>query len=139
MNTQDLLKKGEIRKRSVNIAQARSIIQAALSAGTFAKETKLDDTSSTPLFKELYDAFRQLGDAKWWMLGYEAYSHKASIELLKTAPVNHTQQLQQLSRIQKIREDAVYRGLRVSMDETRELLKLWEQTHKELIEWIQAE
>ena len=133
---QELVKKGDIRKRSINIPIANSLLQAAQDSATFAQSIKLTEQSSTGIFKELYDAFRQLGDAKWWLLGYEAYSHKASIELLKSAKIPSTQQIQQLSRMRDIRDDANYRGYKIPIEDTKEFLELWKKTHKELISWI---
>jgi hypothetical protein len=131
----EFVKKGELRKRSTDINRARSILQAAQNSATFAQNIKLTEQTSTGIFKELYDAFRQLGDAKWWMLGCEAYSHKSSIELLKSAKTPHNQSLQQLSRMRDIRDDASYRGY-TTPTHTEELLNLWKMTHKELIDWI---
>ena len=66
----ELLTKGEIRRREKNVPRAISLLQAALDSATFAKSAQLTEQTATGIFKEFYDAFRQIGDAKWWLLGY---------------------------------------------------------------------
>jgi hypothetical protein len=132
----ELLAKGELRKRSSDVARAKSLMQAALDSAAFAKSVPLSEQTSTGVFKELYDAFRQLGDAKWWTLGYEPWSHKASIELLKEADITAKQSIQQLPRIMELRNDATYRGYRIPRYEAQEILVLWDKTHQELLAWI---
>lgn len=133
---QEFVARGDIRRRSINIPQAQSLIRAARECGEFAQSVPLDERSSTAVFKELYDAFQQLGDAKWWTLGFESYSHKASIELLKEADIPSRQLLQQLTRMMELRNDAKYRGYRIPLHETGEFLKLWQATHEGIIAWV---
>ena len=131
----DLKSKGELRKRSPDPARAASLIQAAMDSAAFATATPLNEQTSTGIFKAVYDAFRQLSDARWWQEGYEAFSHKASIDLLKTAPVSEQSRLQQLSRAMDLRNDASYRGYRIPVRETELLIALWNETSEELIAW----
>lgn len=137
MQIKEMVKKGDLRKKTPNRPQMQSLIRAANDCAAFAKSAPLNEQNATGIFKEIYDAFRQLGDAKWWTLGFESYSHKASIELLKSADTPSKQKLQQLPRIMDLRNDATYRGYRIPVHEARLIIDLWDETHEKIEEWIE--
>ncbi len=132
-----MLSEKMIRKRSPDRFRAESLIKAALVNADFARMSPVEEKTATGIFRELYEAFRQLGDAKWWMLGYEPVdSHKASMKVLMSAEIRNSFKLQTLDRLRIIRNDANYRGELVKKEQAVEILSLWNEVSENLIKWI---
>ncbi|MBI2134016.1 hypothetical protein HYU11_05010 [Candidatus Woesearchaeota archaeon] len=132
-----LTTQGMIRKRVQDKSRSESLVKAALINADFAKMTQIANRTATGVFREMYEAFRQLGDAKWWMLGYEPIdSHKASMKILMSASIEKNFKLQSLDRFRIIRNDANYRGYLVKEKEALEIVALWDEVSKDLISWV---
>jgi len=102
-------------------------------AAKAAKSVILNDLTATMIFKEMYDAIRQLGEVKWLLQGYEPFgrgAHEISIELLmedKDIAFMH------LDRFRRLRNDANYQGRKIFLEQTKEILFFWEEHCKELL------
>ena len=132
-----LISQGQLIKKSVDRFRAESLIKAALVNAEFAKRQKIDAESATGVFREMYEAFRQLGDAKWWLMGYEPIdSHKVSMKILISADISKNYKLQNIDRFRRIRNDANYRGELVKEEQALEIVSLWDEVSKDLIEWV---
>ncbi|MBI4439078.1 hypothetical protein HY640_04055 [Candidatus Woesearchaeota archaeon] len=131
-----LLESGQLRIRSSDSFKADSLVRSALDSASFSKIPPLNEKTATGIFKALYDAFHALGDAKWWKLGYEACSHEASMKILMNADIKAKFRLQDIDNYRKIRNNAVYRGHLVSVEQTKRLMALWDELSGELIEWV---
>ncbi len=132
-----LLNKGQLIKKSVDRFRAESLLKAAIINSEFAKRQQIDEETATGVFREMYEAFRQLGDAKWWMMGYEPIdSHKVSMKILMSANISKNYKLQSIDRFRVIRNDANYRGELVKKEQALEIVSLWDEVSKELIEWV---
>lgn len=132
-----MLNSGLVRKRSPDKFRAESLIKAAIVSAEFAKLYEIDDKTATGIFKEMYDAFRQLGDAKWSIMGYEPVdSHKASMKALATAEIKMGYRLQNIDMFRVIRNDVQYRGYLVKKEQASDIVSLWDDLSKELIEWV---
>lgn len=77
------LKAGIIRNRQRDAEKIRSMIDSAETNAKVVKTIRLTDDSATLIFREIYESIRMLGDAKWWILGYEPSNHEISLETLK--------------------------------------------------------
>ena len=88
------------------------------------------------IFRETYESIRQLGDAKWWVLGYEPRNHEVSIEALKEINIKEKVKLNHLPRFKRIRNDANYRGFKVSVLQTKEILDFWNTCAPDIIKII---
>ncbi len=135
----NLVKIGELRIRQKDAEKIKSIIKSAENTAGVVKSIKLDENSATVIFREMYEAIRQLGDAKWWLLGFEPLNHDISLEILKELDIKEKFRLNFLKRFKKIRHDANYRGFRVTASQAKELLDFWDICGKEIITILKRE
>jgi hypothetical protein len=85
---------------------------------------KLNEDSATLIFREIYESIRQLGDARWGLLGFEPCNHEASMEILKDFDIKDKVKLNSLDRFKKIRQDINYIGFRISVVQAEEILRI---------------
>ena len=135
----NMVKIGELRIRQKDAEKIKSIIKSAENTASVVKSIKLDENSATVIFREMYEAIRQLGDAKWWLLGFEPLSHDVSLEILKELDIKEKFRLNFLKRFKKIRHDANYRGFRVTASQAKELLDFWDTCGNEIIAILKKE
>lgn len=128
-----LVKTGILRKRQIDKEKIKSLIKSAEIDARIAKSISLNENSATLIFREIYEPIRQLGDAKWWSLGYEPSNHEISLEILKEIDIKEKIKLNYLNRFKKIRHDANYKGFRVSVSQTEEIIDFWNKCCKEII------
>lgn len=121
---QRLIEDRKIKPRSIDIPRARSLIEAAERTARTAEQIPLNEFSATTILRETYEALHELGDAKWWSLGYEAQTHEASMDILKDEePV----ELVKLDRFRTLRNDANYRGVKITVEQAKEILDFWKK------------
>lgn len=99
----------------------------------------LTENSATPIFKELYESIRQIGDARWWSFGYEPVgSHEVSMEILMEMNIKESVKLNRLDNFRKIRNSASYRGYKVTVGQAKEIMDFWVSCTEELMNSIEA-
>lgn len=123
----------QLRKRNVDKEKIKSMIDASITNMDVVKTVALNEKSAILIFRETYESIRQLGDAHWWLLGYEPRNHEVSMEILKELGIKEKLRLYQLSRFKKIRNDANYRGFKVSILQATEIFDFWNLCSKEII------
>ena len=131
-----LLKNKQIIIKTQNKEIIKSLLDAAAETAEVALSIPLIEKNSTTIFRELYEAIRQLGDAFWWLLGYESQNHDTSLEILKDLDFleeNQKVKLQHINRFQAIRNDANYRGFKVSLTQAEEFIEFWNQIGKSIL------
>ncbi len=126
----------QLRKRKVDKEKIKSMIEASITNMDVVKAVPLNEKSAILIFRETYESIRQLGDANWWLLGYEPRNHEVSMEILKEMDIKEKLRLFQLSRFKKIRNDANYRGFKVSVLQATEILDFWNLCSKEIIAFL---
>lgn len=133
------LKSGIIRNRQKDQEKIKSIINSAEVNAKVTKTIKINEDTATLIFREIYESIRQLGDAKWWILGYEPTNHEISIEALKDLEIKEKLKLNSLDRFKKIRHDINYRGFRASISQAEEILDFWNNCGEEIIKILKKE
>ena len=103
------------------------------------KSIKLNEDTATLIFREIYESIRQVGDAKWWLLGFEPSNHEISMETLKDFDLKDKVKLNLLERFKKTRHDVNYRGFRASILQAEEILDFWNKCGKEIIKILRNE
>lgn len=131
-----LVKAGILRIRQRDNEKIRSMLKSAEINVTVTKKVPLDEDSATLIFREIYESIRQLGDAYWWLLGYEPSNHEISLDILKDLTITDSIKLNFLSRFKQIRHGANYQGFRVSIPQAKEILDFWNSCGKEIIKII---
>ena len=127
------LERNMLRKRSPDRLRASSLFESAKRNGTFTLNIEINEDSSTLVFREIYESIRQIGDALWWIKGYEALSHEPSIEILKDLEVKNKFKLMNIDRFRRIRNDANYRGYNISVEQAKEIIDFWKNCGEDLI------
>ncbi len=121
-----------LRKRSLDKEKVKSMIEYSAINMTIVKSIPLTDQSAILIFRETYESIRQLGDAQWWLLGYEPRNHEVSMEILKELDIKEKMRLNHLSRFKTIRNDANYRGFKVTIFQAKEILEFWDKCADEI-------
>lgn len=129
---------GFLRARQPDASLIRSMVESAEINAGVAKKIHLDENSATLVFREVYESVRQLGDAMWWSIGYEPLSHEASMDILKDADVKEKVKLNHIFRFKNMRNDANYRGFRISVEQAKEILEFWDTVGKEIARKIKS-
>ena len=122
-----------LRPRIVDFNVVQTLLESAEEKAKAAKMLPVSSDTATLIFLGLYESIRQLGDAKLRLLGYEALSHDVSMKILEESEVKEKSKLQKLDRFRRIRNDANYRGQKISVAEAVEILGFWEACSKEII------
>ena len=133
------LKTGALRNKQKDIEKIESIISSAEINAQVTKAIKLNDDTATLIFREIYESIRQLGDAKWGLLGFEPCNHEVSMEVLKDFDIKDKVKQNSLDRFKKTRHDINYRGFRTSISQTEEILDFWNKCGEEILRILRKE
>jgi len=123
----------QLRRRSLDKEKVKSMIESSTTNMAVVKTIPLAEQSAILIFRETYESIRQLGDARWWLLGFEPRNHEVSMEILKEMDIKEKVQLNYLSRFKTIRNDANYRGFKVTVAQAKEILEFWKTCSQEII------
>ena len=135
-NIKRLTKEARIRPRSIDKEKIKSLIISSKSNAEVALSLSLNEKNSTVIFREIYESIRQLGDAMWWLQGYDPLDHDVSLEILKNLKIRNNIELNFLDRFRKIRNDANYRGFKIMESQAKEIILFWNKSGLEIIELI---
>lgn len=128
-----------LRKRFLDKEKIKSMIESSITNMGVVITIPLTEQSAILIFRETYESIRQLGDARWWLLGYEPRNHEVSIEILKEMDIKEKVRLNHLSRFKTIRNDTNYRGFKVTVAQAKEILKFWDACSQEMISLLLKE
>lgn len=131
---------GKIKKlASPDKLRAKSLMEASERNMAVILEMGINDSSSTIIFRETYESIRQLGDARWWLLGYKPKDHEVSMEILKQEKIANSAKLQKLDRFRQIRNDANYSGYLIPKAVTEEIIEFWKECAEDILEKMKNE
>ncbi|MEK6844180.1 MAG: hypothetical protein AABX83_02015 [Nanoarchaeota archaeon] len=128
-----LIKEKRLRARETNKDKIKSLIDSAKNNVSVVSSLPLNEKNATVIFREVYESIRQLGDARFWILGYEPLDHGISLDSLKGLDIKEKVKLNYLERFKQIRHDANYRGFNVSAMQAKEILDFWNICTPEII------
>lgn len=129
----------QLRKKSLDKERVKSMIESSITNMQIVKTINLNEQSSILIFRETYESIRQLGDARWWLLGYEPRNHEISMEILRAMDIKERTRLHHLVRFKMIRNDANYRGFKVTVTQAKEILEFWDVCSQEIISFLLKE
>jgi len=133
------LKTGIIRNRQKDTEKVKSMVDSSEINAEITRTINLNENTATLIFREIYESIRQLGDAKWWTLGFEPSNHEISMEALKDFDIKNKVKLNLLDRFKKIRHDINYRGFRATISQAQEIFDFWNKCGKEIINILRKE
>ncbi len=134
-----LLRTDQIRIRQLDKPKIKSMIESSKTNAKVARSISLNEESATLIFREIYESIRQSGDAVWWLQGYEPRNHEVSMDVLKEMEIKEKLMLNQLPRFKRIRNDANYRGLKVSVSQAQQIIEFWDKCAGEIMSYITEE
>ncbi len=137
-----LLLSGNLRVRQPDFGKVKSMLSASETNAKVVQSISPTEESATVIFREIYESVRQLGEAKWWLLGYEPQglgSHSVALDILKDIDIKEKLKLNSLERFKKIRHDANYRGMQVTLSQANEMLEFWDKCGKEILALLKKE
>src|SRR3990167_7777575 len=129
----------QLRKKSLDREKVKSMIESSTTNMSIVKTISISEHSAILIFRETYESIRQLGDARWWLLGYEPRNHEVSMEILKEMDITEKVRLNHLSRFKRIRNDTNYRGFKVSAAQAKEIVEFWESCSAEILSLLQKD
>jgi hypothetical protein len=133
------IKTGIIRNRQPDTEKIKSMMYSAEINAKVTKAIKLNEDTATLIFREIYESIRQLGDVKWWLLGFEPGNHEICMDVLKDLDIKDKVKLNFLDRFKKTRHDINYRGFRATLSQTAEILDFWDTCGEEIIKKLKKE
>lgn len=137
-----LEKEGRIRSKSYETGQILSLLEKIEENTKVTFAIPLTEKSADVVFTQMYELLRQLGDALWWLQGYEPQYHDISLEILKNEESLTPEQkvkLHSLSRFREIRHDSHYRGLKASYEQAQEIKEFLENVGSAILTKIKAD
>lgn len=133
------LKARLLRPRQIDKDKIVSMLKTAETNVKVARKLPLEEENATVIFRELYESIRQLGDAKWWLLGYESLNHEISSDVLKEIDIKEKTKLNNIDRFKRTRHDANYRGFVVPLAQAKEIIDFWDSCCKEIMKLLLEE
>jgi hypothetical protein len=133
LNFAKLVKEKRLRAREANKDKIKSLIESAKNNVEVVASLSLNEKNATVIFREVYESIRQLGDARFWILGYEPLDHAISLDSLKNLDIKDKVKLNYLDRFKQIRHDTNYRGFNVSTSQAKEILDFWDVCAPEIM------
>ncbi|PIN89362.1 hypothetical protein COU60_04385 [Candidatus Pacearchaeota archaeon CG10_big_fil_rev_8_21_14_0_10_34_76] len=131
-----LVNEKRLRPRETNKDKIKSLVESAKNNVDVVSSLPINEKNATVIFREIYESIRQLGDARFWILGYEPLDHAISLDSLKDLNIKYKVKLNYLDRFKQIRHDANYRGFNVSASQAQEILDFWNVCSQEIIEFL---
>ena len=123
----------QLRKKSLDREKVKSMIESSTTNMNIVKTISISEHSAILIFRETYESIRQLGDARWWLLGYEPRNHEVSMEILREMNIKEKTRLNHLIRFKSIRNDTNYRGFKVTVAQAKEIVEFWDACSQEII------
>ena len=133
-STAALVRAGILRQKPVDRERVKSVTAFAETNAKVAKTIPLTEESATLIFTAIYESIRQLGIAKWWLLGYDPANHEITLDILKEMDIKDKIKLNYLERFRKIRHDANYRGLSATLAQANQIIDFWDTSGKEILD-----
>jgi len=121
MEFEDFIKKGSVRKASIDKGLVKSLVKSARKDLKFLSGLRIDESSSRKLMVNYYDVLRSILEAISSINNYKIYSHEAFTYFLKEKD-EETIALK-FDRFRKIRNSINYYGEDISIEEVKENVK----------------
>jgi hypothetical protein len=119
--------------------RAKSLVEAAEKTMVTIGDIPISEETATIIFRETYECIRQLGDARWWLIGFKPKDHEVSMDILKEEKINYSTKLEKLDRFRKIRNDANYSGYLIPKSVAEEMIEFWNECGQEILESLKKD
>ncbi len=119
------LRSGDVTKVSPDMAEAKGLLtNGIVDFETIKRKFELSESTSSIIFKDIYDAIRSVLQAFLSKEGYSPYSHEAIIAFnLEKGNITPVEAVR-LDKFRQLRNDVSYRAARATLSETKEIQSL---------------
>jgi hypothetical protein len=131
---ESLIKARILRTKQIDKETIKTLLSSSERIYDFIKSLVISENNSDIIFRELYEAIRQIGEARWRLLGYEPLNHEISLDGIIDLEIKNKIYLNHLQRFKKIRNDLNYRGIRVEVSQAKEIVDFWKNCGEEILE-----
>ena len=136
---ESLIKARILRYKQADKETIKTLLSSSERIYNFIKSLEINENSSDIIFRELYEAIRQLGEARWRLLSYEPLNHEISLDGISDLEIKHKIYLNHLPRFKKIRNDLNYRGIKIEVSQAKEIFEFWKNCGEEILEILKKE
>jgi len=130
----EMIENGILVARNRDALRARTLIRSSEDISRVMLKIPVDEHSASPIFREIYECIRQLGEAKLWLSGLEAKAHEPCMKALLDEDVKDKLKLRHLDGYRRMRNASHYRGVRVPVAAANEIINFWQTCGLEILE-----
>lgn len=114
------LEKNLAKRGLPNKEESSSLIEKAIQRMDFIKSQRVDKTTATFVFEEIYECLREAAQSLMSLEGYKPYSHEAVIAFLKDFHSFGEDKIAAFNRYRILRNKCVYAAAKISPETCRE-------------------
>ncbi len=114
---EEYIKSGKVKKRTKDIVEAQSLLERSKKRMKYIRE--LNKETAFLVLEDVYESAREAAQALMSKEGFKPYSHEATISFVKEYYKKEFSEYEiiQFDRFREIRNNALYRGQEVSVDD----------------------
>lgn len=114
------------RKVSVDLEEAKSLMNKAILRVDYIKMQEINEDTSSFVFEDIYETLREASQSLMSLKGYKPYSHEALISFLKEFYKFPEHEISGFDRYRILRNKAVYCAANVSPEVCKDALTFLE-------------
>ncbi len=118
----DFIAEGKVQKRSSGPAEARSLFVQSKERLADLQSLPIEERNAQFRFEDAYEVLREALQSFLALEGYKAYSHEAVFSFAYEKRIMSELDVMKADRYREIRNDINYRGKKVGVDETKEII-----------------
>ena len=119
---EDFIKSGDVKIKEKDEILAKALIKSSEKGERYAKNQAITEESAEHIVADVYDAIRELIEAKLSLLGYKSYSHEATISFLKKFQDFNESDITFLDNLRKTRNSIKYYGREATIEDAEKTL-----------------
>ncbi len=118
----DFVNEGKVIKKSPDLGEAKSLLAQAKSRLIDLQALPLNENNASFRFESAYEVIREASQSFLAIEGYKSYSHEALFSFILEKTILPEQDAIRADRYREIRNDINYRGKKVTIEETKEII-----------------
>ena len=116
------ISKGDVKRQTKDERLANLLIKESFNRLEFVKSLKLNEKNAKYIVENIYDALRDLIEAKLALNGFKSYSHEATILFLKKFPEFKESEIRFMDDLRKTRNGIKYYGKNIELNEAKNVV-----------------
>ncbi len=116
--------------------RAKSLIESSNELIKYTDTLTIKNISSTTIFNNYYEAFRQLGDAYCYLIGIKPENHIDSLNCIKNMNINTKRPIKNIDNFRRTRNKSKYEGHTISIAEAKDIRDFKEKCFEKILNEI---